>query len=377
MPCRVEGIGVPVRSRELVRSRRRKGEDERERPLPDKVHPVLACLRTEQISFERDTSLSCRYAESRNRVRQWLSERFGEDGRFVEAPDHGGAYFKAPYLAAACGDRSLGARIARFVSERLVDGDGEYRVDMPLENRIYAMGWLALGAAVTERYELASAMAEALERRQDPGCGGIVLPDDDAGEEVAEVCFSGGAGMGLIAAGRTTAARRMADGFVALLEAQPETGRFYNRYRRDGTVVSRPAGGGWDKCYDSTEDEQRPATLATVVNTLVWVGRAAREPSYFETAARYVDLVYGHRLDPARFGRATKFGWAMLNLYADTGDPRLVERARALGEVLLERQETDGLWSPRPGDHRDAPTPVRLSYSSDCAMTICALDGLQ
>ena len=104
-----------------------------------------------------------RYATSRDRVRQWLSERFGEDGRFVEAPDHGGAYFKAPYLAAACGDRSLGARIARFVSERLVDGDGEYRVDMPLENRIYAMGWLALGAAVTERYELASAMAEALE----------------------------------------------------------------------------------------------------------------------------------------------------------------------------------------------------------------------
>jgi len=314
-----------------------------------------------------------RFAVARDRVRSWLYEHFDADGRFVTAPESGGAYFKAPYLAVACGARDLGTQVARYINGQLLDDADEYGPDMPLENRVYAMGWLALGAVVTEQYDLAASMADALERRQDPGSGGIMLPDEDAGAEVAEVCFSGGAGMGLVAAGRTESARCMADGFSSLLDAQPEPGRFYNRYRRDGSVVAKPAAGGWDKRFDSTLDEQRPATFATVVNTLVWVGRAAHEPRYFESAARYVDLVYSHRLDPANFGRATKFGWSMLNLYADTGDPRLVERARALGEVLLEHQEADGLWSPRPGDHRDAPLPMRLSYSSDCAMTICAL----
>jgi hypothetical protein len=321
--------------------------------------------------------MSNRFAVARDRVRYWLDEHFDADGRFVEAPDHGGAYYKVPYLAVACGARSLGARVARYVNRHLVNGDGEFGIDMPLENRVYAMGWLALGAVATEQYDLAATMVNTLEKRQDPDCGGIVLPDEDAGEDVAEVCFSGGAGMGLIAAGRTGSARCMADGFTAILEAQPEPGRFYNRYRRDGTVVARPASAEWDKRFDSTLDEQRPATFATVVNTLVWVGRATREPHYFESATRYVDTVYGHRLDPAHFGRATKFGWSMLNLHDDTGDPRLVERARALGEVLLGHQEADGLWSPRPGDHRDAPSPIRLSYSSDCAMTICALADLE
>ena len=208
-----------------------------------------------------------RFAVARDRVRSWLGAHFAADGRFADAPESGGAYFKAPYLAVACGTRSLGARVARYVNEHLTADAGEYSPDMPLENRIYAMGWLALGAVATEQYSLAATMADALERRQDPGSGGLMLPDEDAGEEVAEVCFSGGGGMGLIAAGRTESARCMADGFAALLDAQPEPGRFYNRYRRDGSVVARPAAGGWDKRFDATLDEQRPATFATVVNT--------------------------------------------------------------------------------------------------------------
>ena len=66
--------------------------------------------------------------------------------------------------------------------------------------------------------------------------------------------------------------------------------------------------------YDLELDEQRPANFATVLNTLVWVGRATRQVPYRAAARRYVALVYRHRLDPARFGRATKVGGALLNL---------------------------------------------------------------
>ena len=235
------------------------------------------------------------------------------------------------------------------------------------------MGWLCLGGIATERFDLANAVGGRLEQLQDPQSGGILLPDAQAGEAVGEVCFSGGAGMALAAAGRVAAARRMADRFVSMLEDQPEAGRYYNRFRADGSVVPRPAPPPWEKVYDRELDEQRPATFATVVNTLVWTGRAVREDEYFRAARRYVDLVYDHRLDPSGFGRATKFGWAMLNLHDDAGGEDLLAKARRLGDVLVALQSEDGLWDPRPGPDVDAPAHVRLSYSSDCAMTILAL----
>ena len=77
--------------------------------------------------------------------------------------------------------------------------------------------------------------------------------------------------------------------------------------------------------------------------------------------------------DPAQFGRATKFGWSLLNLYEETGEEELLQRARLLGDVLIAHQREDGLWDPRPGNGADAPAYLRLSYSSDCAMTILVL----
>ena len=71
--------------------------------------------------------------------------------------------------------------------------------------------------------------------------------------------------------------------------------------------------------------------------------------------------------------RATKFGWAMLNLYDDAGGEDLPANTRRLGDVLVAQQSDDGLWHPRPGPEADAPAHVRLSYLSNCAMTVLAL----
>ena len=311
------------------------------------------------------------------KTRAWLDQHFDVDGESVIDANDPRYYTKTPYLLAIVGLRTKGARVAKQVLNRFIDRDGDFTMPGELENRIYMMGWLALGASVVERFDLAETMAESLARRQDPKSGGIVLPDEDVGDDVADVLISGGAGMGLVAAGKIDNARLMADRFAALLDSQPERHRFYYRFRRDGSVVAKVSRGESEKIYDLGLDEQRPAGLATVVNTLVWVGRATREPSYFDAARRYIDFVYSHKLDPARFGRATKFGWAMLNLYEETGDEDLLDRARHLGEVLVSHQADDGLWYPRPGDNSDAPPWFRLSYSSDCTMTVAALAALE
>jgi hypothetical protein len=88
--------------------------------------------------------------------------------------------------------------VAKYVLERLVDEKGNLTgpAGFGVDQRVYGMGWLTYGAVATERFDLASILAGRLEEMQDPQCGGWVLPDADAGEEVAEVCFSAGAGMG-------------------------------------------------------------------------------------------------------------------------------------------------------------------------------------
>ena len=316
------------------------------------------------------------FNESAKKTSAWLEANFDPDGSCRIDPEDARYYMKTPYMMTMAGMRERGARVAQQVMIRFVGDAGDLVSSAPQENRIYAMGWLVLGAVVAERFDLAHVLADRLEHYQDRQSGGIVLPDEDAGEEVGEVCFSGGAGMALAAAGRLEAARRMANTFEALIVEQGAAGCFYNRFRRDGSVLARKAGGEWEKAYDLQEDEQRPANFATVINALVWTARALRDEGYLRAARKYVDLVYRHRRNPAQFGRATKFGWSMLNLYAETGDTDLLERAHELGEVLVAKQSHDGLWNPQPGNVEDAPAWARLSYSSDCAMTIFALANL-
>ena len=311
------------------------------------------------------------------KLRDWLERNFDADGLCTIDPGDSRYYYKTPYLMTMAGMRTRGGRVARRVMERFVEENGELKSAAAAANRVYAMGWLALGAAAVERFDLAHLIADRLEHYQDGRCGGIVLADEDAGEEVAEVCFSGGAGMGLAAVGRLHSARLMCDTFRDLIDRQESAPCFYNRFRRDGSVLARKAAGEWDRAYDLTEDEQRPANFATVVNALVWTGRGLRQPAYFAAARRYVDLVYRHRRNPAHFGRSTKFGWSMLNLYEETGDPDLLQRAAELGEVLAARQDEDGLWNPQPGDVAGGPAWSRLAYSADCAMTVCALANLE
>jgi rhamnogalacturonyl hydrolase YesR len=112
------------------------------------------------------------------------------------------------------------------------------------------------------------------------------------------------------------------------------------------------------------------------VLALVWQARATGAAHYLAAATRYVDFVYRHRLDPARFGRASKFGYAMLQLFEETGDPQLLARARHLGDVLVETQSADGLWDPRPAVDRPVPPYERFTAAADCACTIFGLAGL-
>ena len=311
------------------------------------------------------------------KIRSWTDAHFDAQGYCTVDRDDSRYYHKTPYLFVALGMRAKGARVAQRVMERFVEERGDI-VEPPgfnLETRTYCMGWLALGGMVVERFDLAEALASRLAELQDPQTGAILVPDEASGEEVGDVCFSAGAGMGLVSTGRIATARVMADRLTAVLDTQPDSRRLYTHFRRDGSVIAKVKDPIDTRVYDLDKDERQwPVYFATTINVLVWVGRATRNKRYFDAARRYVDFVYRHRLDVARSHRTTKLGWGMVNLYEETGDEELLERVRHMGDMHVSLQSDDGLWDPdgSPGQ----PEWIRLSYSTDCAMTLCALAGL-
>ena len=124
------------------------------------------------------------YQRAVEKTRAWLDAHFDAAGNCRIDADDVRYYYKTPYLLHKIGLPAKAARVARTVMERFIGADGELVAppEFALENRIYAMGWLALGGVVSERFELAQAVAGRLVERQDPPCGGIVLPDEDAGD---------------------------------------------------------------------------------------------------------------------------------------------------------------------------------------------------
>ena len=313
-----------------------------------------------------------RFEAAADKMRAWFDTNFDSRGVFTLAPDDPRCYFKAPYLVAYAGLRAKGARVAKYAEEHFLSPAGDLvgGPDFRMQDRLYGLGWLALGAATTGRYDVAQHVAQRLVERLDPQAGAYILPDQELGENAGDLQTSGGAGMGLVAAGRLEAAQRLAGRFANHIVSQPEPRRMYRKFRRDGSVVAR------GRAYELDTDQQGPAGLAPLVLMLVWLGRATRDHRYLEIANQYVEFVYSSPFDPALFARSSKFGWAMVELYQDTGEPLLLERATQMGEVLVGWQSDDGLWDPRPVRPGSDTVRERINYSEDCGMTVLSLAAL-
>ena len=317
------------------------------------------------------------FERSIEKFRNWLNRNFDGTGHYVRDPGNSRYYMKLPYIFHMLGEKTKGARVAQYVLENFIDSSG--RLDTPGltdEVRFYYMGWLALGAAMVERFDLVESVANCLTELQDPQSGVILVHEDDTGEEIGDLCFSAGAGMGIVAAGKTEQAQMLAERLAAVVKAQLGERRMFTRFRGDGSVVARVKDHPRDvRFYDLDKREpQVPVYFATTLNMLIWTSRLTRDNQYLLTAQQLLDFVYSDDRDVAQSYRATKLGWSMLNLYEDTADENILGRAKRMGEAHVSRQSEDGIWDP--DGKPNLPQHERLDYSADCAVTLCALANL-
>lgn len=311
------------------------------------------------------------------RTRAWLDANVTPGGRCADFPDDAVYYFKLPYMLVKASLRRKAAAVAGYIADHLLlpDGDLAGGPAFDLSTRIYALGWVALGATMVERYDLARLVTSRLAAWEDPLTAAFLWPEDAVGDKAGDIQTAGGAMMGLVPAGKLPQAGRLAKRFAAHLALQDNPRRLSYFFLHDGSHAPAMPGGWLREPYDLDKDQQLPAALAPLVLGLVWLARATGRSQYIETASRYVEFVYRGAFAPSQFARTTKFGWAMLELYKATGDERLLQRVQDLASVLVSWQAADGLWDPRPV--RQTPIPwERLNFSADCAMTVFALADL-
>jgi hypothetical protein len=311
------------------------------------------------------------------RLIDWLAGDYDASGTSRSAPGNIQFYYKLPAVFATAGRRSLGLRVLEQAIARFFKSGRFVLDDDPIAAPWigYLGGWLAWGAAMLGRFDVARQTIDSVIHLQDRTYGGFV--HSSGGVMVQDTERTSAAAMGCVWAMQLDHAQAAAGFLKYALKAQAAPDREFHTYI-DLEGKLHPDVSDRNACFRSDDDQARPALFATTVAFLVWLGRATGREDLLDLAARYMGVVNANRHDPARLPLATKTGWAALLLARHRCAPAMNEFAYRCGAAILERQLSNGSISfdgvpdvPKP------VAPVWLNgWGCDAALTLTAIaDG--
>lgn len=310
------------------------------------------------------------YRDAAERLLEWLADRFDADGVARAAPGNVQYYYKMPAVFARGGRWALAYRtLAQFERRFLVDGRlvlDDDPVARPWS--AYIGGWLAWGAGLLGRFDVARAVVHASADRQDSATGGFW--HEEGGVRVFDSERSSAATMGCLWAGDTGHAREAGRFLVDLLQRQDEARVFYAYADRQGRPIPNRAD---RNAYFALDDAHaRPALFATTIACLVWLYRQTGEARHLEAATAYMRVVLDHAGDAAGLPLATKTGWAASMLYRHRPDPALLDFTQRNADAIVRRQKPNG--SIGFDDVVDVPKPIDtvwlVGWGADCVLTL-------
>ncbi len=306
----------------------------------------------------------------------FLAAQFDEHGAHRTAPQDPSLHYKLVYVFAYGDRRELSLRVLEHMQRTHLAPDGTFRdpaLNAPGSSFLYQSGWLAWGAAALGRFDLARRVARRAIEQQDPTWGGF-WNEIDVGR-VQWLLNSSSAGAGCAAAGEIEAAEHSARHLARLLDRQPEPEKgFHFSLGADGEVVTA-LGDEPTRNFFDLDSWARPAMFATAIAGLAWLARQTLDQTYTDLARRYCQVILTHRRNPERMQFASKTGWAMLQVHANSPDPALEAYAQGVGRRLLELQSDDGSidLSGWPGMEAGAPPALTLPTTCDWTLTAIAL----
>jgi len=240
-----------------------------------------------------------------------------------------------------------------WITDNYTQGDGYYQsitgiTRLTRKADLYETLWIAWGATILERTEIANgALAYAL-RYFDPTDGGFYSSAASDyhthGKDLRSTALGG-----LVSAivGRMDSAAAAASFVISLLNSQPqlESQHFFLVCDDTGRIVtSFPSES--ERYFVITANQERPLyyALGLAVAFLAKIALLSGNQEYLSAARAYVDVCtsYGDRL--LRHDYAGKLAWGLALLYRQTGEKILESRLIEICNYLCTLQQPSGEW---------------------------------
>ena len=283
----------------------------------------------------------------------WLISQIDEKGRVAES-DHVGVFSKVPASLLLSGQIAPAVRVLDWIDNQALDEQNRLmlppKVEAEYPYATYERAWIARGALLGERYDLAPGLIDQIVAYQDVNTGGFW---DTAGEKEGATgqqsgMTAGMAGVALIAGGRMEEAIRAAEFLDDMYQDQPQRqAGFYAVREIDGSGHAKPFLQVTPMSYvDLHGKGQRPGRFGPVLGFLVYLYRGTGESRFLELAKSYANLYLDSADEVFLCVECHKFLWGLTELYRVSPDRRYLEAIDKGWDYLLASQHPDGYWLP-------------------------------
>ncbi len=294
-----------------------------------------------------------RVRASRDAGVRWLLDHISTVGEPVGAGERNG-WGRVPWALAVAGESEAAARVVAWAERGQLAADGNFAAGPAFgEGRFgaYPLAHFAIGAQLTERFDLAGRAMEALRRWQDPATGGLpIAPPQDRASDLYDLLSTAQTGLAAVITGHDDVAELAWRWVADLAEQQPaEAGSRLYTFRKGAALVVDPDKPlEWLAITDFAKPRQTyyTAGMAAVFLAAYAGRRGMSEP--LDLARRLLRFnVEGcaEQFDDPDSVQICKFGWgAAAMLTADPKGDWLPHVAR-MGDWFVRKQADDGSWA--------------------------------
>jgi hypothetical protein len=296
------------------------------------------------------------YRACTRKVTEWFVSTLERDGTIRGELDLI-AYYHAPNLLAVCDRAAEAQRMASWLADNALAGDGDFRyqnekgeIIQPTMQWNYINGWLAWGLARIGRFDVSEPAARFLERFQDASTGGFLTaanPDEGFSPVPGAVDLGAtcAASLGMIYSGRWAAAKKAGDFLLRVLDSQREAGSFHCRFHSDSTPITDFADAqAYVSIVRFEEPKQAYWYFGFAARILALLHRATGDRKYLDGALGYITVFDRCHEDRWEHWANDKIAWASAALYQITGDRAHLDRVGRCFNPIVAAQRDDAVW---------------------------------
>lgn len=304
---------------------------------------------------------------------RWLVEHQNPDGSCNGLGNpHVDAFYKVSWALMETGQPAAAHRALNYVQKQFFTAEGDF---LPREHPshinvhyLYPNAYIIIGSMIAGRYEIAVPAVRFLLTQQSITHGGFHSRlTSDSEKDMSDTMSSSMAGIACLTAGKTEAARKVADYLAHIIDLQPSPNhQFFTTIQADGSLYMETKDDieAYLRIIDTRKAEQCWYAVGLPFAFLIRIADATNEKRYRNLAQWFFDF-QSRCVDPWDGSSSGKSGWACAMLYRITSETFYRDIAIQIAENIASRQKADGSWSSLWENNKNGNQPALTNADID------------